>query len=314
MTIGQESSNETPPVAEASPRSRVLVVEDDPAFSDFLVWSLTDHGYAVETAGSTHEALSRLGVPDDAAPFDLVLSDVAMPGGSGTDLLFSPAIVDRNTPVILMSGFGTNELQAFVTDAGAEFLQKPFKLDALFQCVLGRLRTRFDTPPPTRLSLAGPTLTSSSEDTWSEGQPIWPRATPEKRVLVAEDDTAMRELLVLVLRERGYEVDTVSSGSEMIRVLFESSPDGSLARQFDLIVTDVRMPGASGFDAIDQLRRRGNMTPVIAVTAFPHDATRQRAQQLAIRLLAKPFDLAALRQVVDAALESLEDAHDTLGR
>lgn len=142
-----------------------------------------------------------------------------------------------------------------------------------------------------------------ADEPWSEDQPpSWPQAAPTKRVLVAEDDAAMRDLLLLVLRERGYAVDCVSSGSQMMSVLSERHPDGSLAEPFDLIVTDVRMPGASGLDAIDQLRRSGGMTPVIAVTAFPHDATRNRAQRLEIRLLAKPFDLDALRSAVEAAL------------
>jgi CheY-like chemotaxis protein len=144
-----------------------------------------------------------------------------------------------------------------------------------------------------------------AEEPWSEDEPpTWPQAAHPKRVLVAEDDAAMRDLLLLVLRERGYAVDCVSSGSQMIQLLSERHPDGSLAERFDLIVTDVRMPGASGLDAIDQLRRAGGLTPVIAVTAFPHDATRNRARRLEIHLLAKPFDLDALRNAVEAALDS----------
>jgi len=145
----------------------------------------------------------------------------------------------------------------------------------------------------------------TTEESWSDDDaPTWPQAAHPKRVLVAEDDAAMRDLLLLVLRERGYAVDCVSSGSQMMRVLSERRADGSLAEPFDLIVTDVRMPGASGLDAIDQLRRAGGMTPVIAVTAFPHDATRNRAHRLEIQLLAKPFDLDALRNAVEVALGS----------
>ena len=144
-----------------------------------------------------------------------------------------------------------------------------------------------------------------AEEPWSEEDPpTFPQVAHPKRVLVAEDDAAMRDLLLLVLRERGYAVYCVSSGSQMMRVLSQRRPDGSLAEPFDLIVTDVRMPGASGLDAIDQLRRAGGITPVIAVTAFPHDATRNRACRLEIRLLAKPFDLDSLRNAVKAALDS----------
>ena len=146
-------------------------------------------------------------------------------------------------------------------------------------------------------------IMASAEESWSENEPAsWPQSAHSKRVLVAEDDAAMRDLLLLVLQERGYAVDCVSSGSQMIHVLSERHPDGSLAQRFDLIVTDVRMPGVSGLDAVDRLRRAGSTTPVIAVTAFPHDATRNRAQRLEIRLLAKPFDLDALRDTVEEVL------------
>jgi len=144
---------------------------------------------------------------------------------------------------------------------------------------------------------------TTAEEIWSEDElPTWPRAAHPRRVLVAEDDAAMRDLLLLVLRERGYDVASVSNGLQLLSALCQRHPDGLLTEPFDLIVTDVRMSGASGLDAIDQLRRAGGMTPVIAVTAFPHDATIARAQRLEIRLLAKPFDLDALRQAVKVAL------------
>lgn len=133
-------------------------------------------------------------------------------------------------------------------------------------------------------------------------EPTWPRLERRKRVLVAEDSPAMLELLVLVLRERGFEVDCASSGSEMLSVLSGCRTAGALAERFDLIVTDVRMPGASGLDVIDRLRRDGESTPVIAVTAFPLDATVARSQRLGVQLLAKPFDLDALRSAVEVAL------------
>lgn len=133
-----------------APRShfRVLIVEDDPAFADFLAWSLVGRGYAVESAADLDAALTLLGEGSEAASFDLVLSDIALPGAPGIDLLFSSAVVARRTPVILMSGFATSELRAFVETCGGELLSKPFKLDSLFQCVSGRLRAPVDPLPP----------------------------------------------------------------------------------------------------------------------------------------------------------------------
>ena len=136
-----ESNRALQAVSSPAPRARfrVLLVEDDPAFSDFLAWSLVGRGYAVESAENLAEALTLLGEGHGPARFDLVLSDIALPGAPGTDLLFSHAVVARKTPLILMSGFATNELQAFVAACGAELLSKPFKLESLFQCVTGAL-------------------------------------------------------------------------------------------------------------------------------------------------------------------------------
>jgi DNA-binding response OmpR family regulator len=138
------------------------------------------------------------------------------------------------------------------------------------------------------------TRLSTEESAMADGLPVG------RRVLVAEDDPAMRDLVALVLREQGYQVATVSTGSELRSLLSEADPKG----HFDLIVTDSKMPDGSGLDVIDQLRQNGDSTPALIVTAFPRDDIRQRARDLEVRLLAKPFDLDALRSAVDWAIRS----------
>ncbi|HEX2671867.1 MAG TPA: response regulator [Polyangiaceae bacterium] len=121
-----------------------------------------------------------------------------------------------------------------------------------------------------------------------------------RRVVLAEDDAAMREMLAVVLSEAGYQVTTVSDGAELARFLRELAPSA----RFDLIVTDVNMPGGSGLDVIDQLRQNGDDTPVIVVTAFPQKDILERAHELGLRLLAKPFELDTLRAAVDWAIRA----------
>ncbi len=134
-----ERRDELPPVPREVEGSRILLVEDDPTFSEFLAWCLADRGYFVSTAKNIQEALELIGELDQPGSFDIVVSDVAMPGGSGTELLFSPVITTRKTPVVLMSAFGTTELEEFIRDANAVFLRKPFNIDSLLRCVLGQL-------------------------------------------------------------------------------------------------------------------------------------------------------------------------------
>ena len=120
-----------------------------------------------------------------------------------------------------------------------------------------------------------------------------------RRVLVAEDEPAMREVLASVLRERGYQVATVSSGTALNDLLGRVG-----TTSFDLILSDVRMPGASGLDVVDRLREAGDATPVVIVTAFPQDEVVQHARRLEVRLLPKPFELDTLRAAVDWAIRS----------
>jgi DNA-binding response OmpR family regulator len=132
----------------------------------------------------------------------------------------------------------------------------------------------------------------------SQSSSIWHGLPVGRRILVAEDDPAMRDLLAQVLLERGYQVATASSGSELRCLLSESEP------RFDLIVTDVNMPGSSALDEIEQLRQKGDNTPVVIVTAFPEDEIRRRARGLEVRLLEKPFELDTLGSAVDWAIRA----------
>jgi CheY-like chemotaxis protein len=154
----------------------------------------------------------------------------------------------------------------------------------------------------------------SDTDDWQDDEPqvgfLAFRGIPiGRRVLVAEDDPAMRDVLETVLRERGYQVATVGSGNELAAALGRTRPE----ERFDLILSDVRMPGASGLDVIDRLREGGDTTPVVIVTAFPQRDVVERARGLEVRLLAKPFDLETLRVAVDWAIRSNAPRRGRLG-
>jgi CheY-like chemotaxis protein len=124
------------------------------------------------------------------------------------------------------------------------------------------------------------------------------------RLLVAEDDAEMRRLLVSTLRKDGYEVLEARNGHDIL----ERMADGLLVRgsaSFDLILSDIRMPGPSGLEILEQLRRWGYRSPVVLITAFGDKALHAEAERLgATAVFDKPFDLRALRAFVQAALRS----------
>lgn len=117
-------------------------------------------------------------------------------------------------------------------------------------------------------------------------------------VLIAEDDAPLRDMLETILRLEGHHVTTVPSADAMLRAV-SSSTHGE--QPFDVVVTDVRMPGASGLDVVERLRADGFRLPIIVMTAFPDEGIRTRAHALDTLLIAKPFSL----ETICFAIQSL---------
>ena len=121
------------------------------------------------------------------------------------------------------------------------------------------------------------------------------------RILVAEDDAALRSVLERGLKESGYTVDAVADGRDAIGYL----------RTYDYAaaVLDWRMPGATGVEVIEAVRRAGRHTPILMLTA--RDTTADRVTGLdagADDYLVKPFDFAELQARLRALLRRPADA------
>jgi two-component system response regulator PilR (NtrC family) len=109
-----------------SAAARVLVVDDERGMRDFLEIFFRREGMEVSTAASVAEARALL----DADEFDLVMTDVQMPGGNGLELLRSVKESSPETIVIMVTAFATAETAIEAMKQGAyDYLTKPFKLD-----------------------------------------------------------------------------------------------------------------------------------------------------------------------------------------
>jgi DNA-binding response OmpR family regulator len=107
------------------------------------------------------------------------------------------------------------------------------------------------------------------------------------RVLVAEDDPGLRDVLVLGLEDQGYQVDAVERGDDAI--------DQLRWYEYDVAVIDWRMPGAEGIDVVAWARRNNRPTALLMLTA--RDAPPDRIRGLdtgADDYLVKPFDFGEL--------------------
>ncbi len=122
--------------------------------------------------------------------------------------------------------------------------------------------------------------------------PIAPRSPG--RIIVVDDDSAIRDALTLLLRAQGWDAQSHASAEAF---LAEYRPG-----QTDCLVVDLQMPGMNGLELQQELTRRGIAIPVIIITAFARDPLAARAHAAGARaVIAKPF-----RQ--DVLLESIERA------
>jgi len=120
-----------------------------------------------------------------------------------------------------------------------------------------------------------------------------------KRVLVADDEAIIRQTIRSVLTARGCLVDAVEDGAEARRLLAD--------RRYDLVISDIKMPGATGYEVFAAAKAACAETAVILITAFGYDpnhsAVRAAPKGLAAVLL-KPFKVDGLLVECRAALQA----------
>lgn len=123
--------------------------------------------------------------------------------------------------------------------------------------------------------------------------------TLEKRILVVDDDDAIRALLRTVLRRRGFVVDTARNGVEALEQL--------AARRYAMVVLDLMMPHMSGYELVEQLDKQSIMTRprVLILTAAGAVEPRGLETSLVIGTMHKPFDIDLLIDTIRGCLASM---------
>jgi DNA-binding response OmpR family regulator len=116
------------------------------------------------------------------------------------------------------------------------------------------------------------------------------------RVLAVDDQRYFRELIAGLLAEEGYEAETASSGEEALRILERSD--------FDVVLTDLVMPGMDGSELVRRVKQRNPDQDVVVVTGVVDVATAVEAMKLgASDYLLKPFDRRALAVTLEDLLQ-----------
>lgn len=130
---------------------------------------------------------------------------------------------------------------------------------------------------------------------------------PRAKILIVDDELSMREFFSIMLSGEGYEVHCVESGSGAV----------SLAQKehFDLVISDIRMPGMDGIEVLKRIKALTPDTVVIMVSAYATAETAVRAmKEGAYDYIPKPFNVDEIKLIIEKGLEKkgLEEENDRL--
>ncbi|MBC7475144.1 MAG: response regulator, partial [Candidatus Sericytochromatia bacterium] len=108
-------------------------------------------------------------------------------------------------------------------------------------------------------------------------------------ILLVEDEDHIVQGLIFNLQIEGYKVSHAKDGNIAKKILFDDQ------QKFDLIIMDIMLPGISGFDLCNALRKKNNYTPILMLTAKKFDKDKINGLQLgADDYMTKPFNLEEL--------------------
>lgn len=251
---------EKPTVRPKGPPT-VLVVDDDDRIRSLLMDTLSALGYHALGAKDGEEAMSL--VKSDS--LDLVIADVRMPKMNGLSLLKNLKNMNPCLPVLIITGYNFTYTKEQAMQSGADgFLAKPFrigKIEELMRKALGVKATAQDKPY--RL----------------------------KKILVVDDDDQLRDMLLEVLGSLDYFPIGVHDGEEALNQL--------RVQDFDLVISDIRMPKMDGLTLLRNIKEMDPELPVVMITAFSSACPAQKAiHDGADGYLAKPFRIEKIDELM----------------
>jgi len=141
-------------------------------------------------------------------------------------------------------------------------------------------------------------------DAWLHGSRTSDHATPPKspgtkraRVLVVDDEQIVRDVLLVTLASADYDVESAADGAKAIQML--------RATHYDLLITDVRMPGIDGLTVVREARRQSSTISIVIITGASSEAIAIEAINLGVNgYLTKPFGVERVLAVAARALGS----------
>jgi CheY-like chemotaxis protein/HPt (histidine-containing phosphotransfer) domain-containing protein len=275
----------TLPKRHALRGTRALVVDDNATNRRIVEEVLTNWELVPESCSGPAEALALLrGGYGAGRPFELLLSDLAMPGEDGFALIEQvrrdPALADL-TVILLTSNDRAEDAARCEELRVSQRLMKPIKQSELFDAIVAALGIQ---PEPA----GGGTAPAEAPGT----RPL--------RILLAEDSLVNQRLAIGLLERHGHRLTVASNGREACEQLEHGS--------FDAVLMDVQMPELDGLEATRCIREREKRTssgriPIIAMTAHAMRGDRERCLDAGMdEYISKPVRERQLLAALSAAM------------
>lgn len=259
---------------------RVLVVEDNDEVRRAVVALLAGWGYRVVAAENPDVAAAIL---EKDAAFDLLFTDVVMPGSlSAIELAALAQRLQPGIAVLLTSGYARDLIPA-KDRPDYPLIAKPYRGEELMARLRGVLASRRPSSPPAEARPAEATAPSDEA------------SRRPRRVLVVEDEVVLRMSTTDMLEQLGCFVSGVGSGEQALELLTRGGA-------FDLLLTDLGLPGMSGEELASEVRRRFPTLPVVIASGYGRSGAQAAGMQAeGLQFISKPYSSVDLQQALDHA-------------
>ncbi len=262
----------------------VLVVEDDVGVRATVVDMLSALGYTVLKAEDGESALAVL---QSGVPIDLLFTDVIMPGPvRSTEMARLARELQPDIAVLFTSGYAQDVIvHEGRLDTGVELLSKPYRREELARKLRHVLANRQQQLRARQFALAGtPGLDLTGHALATPGE--MPKSL---KILVVEDNLDSQLMVCELVGMLGHTVSGVSDGESAWKLLNE--------QDFDILFTDVSLPGMSGIALARMVLRDKPNTRIIFSTGYGKESMDELGFSASV--LRKPYDLAELQAALD---------------
>jgi signal transduction histidine kinase/CheY-like chemotaxis protein/ligand-binding sensor domain-containing protein len=257
--------------------SRVLIVDDNQTNLTILKVQLEHWGLTPVTAISGYDALNILANDKN---FQLVITDMEMPGMDGVGFTEELKSISEKLPVIMLSSIGDETKKKF-PGMFSSILTKPVKLHHLCNSIHLALN------PFKENAAAEERVKSVLSYDFALQNPL--------KILIAEDNAVNQKLIVRILNKLGYEPELAQNGTEAVAMVKD--------KLFDVVLMDIQMPEMDGLEATGAIRKLLVPQPfIIAMTANAMSEDRENCIKAGMDdYIAKPMKLQELVDMLKKA-------------